>query len=76
MDPQEHPFANPTIRVLIGLSGALVLVFIAFFVVEDALVRWLIVGVAAVDAVATPYILKQVVENAEEEAETAPHGVR
>lgn len=67
MDPPEHPFANPNVRILIGLSSALVLVFIAFFAVEDTLLRWLIVGIAAVDAVTTPYILKHVVENAEKE---------
>ena len=65
MDSQAHPFENPNVRILIGLSGALVLVFIAFFVVEDTLLRWLIVAIAAVDAVATPYILKLTVENAE-----------
>jgi len=66
MDPEDHPFANSKVRTLLGLSSALIVVFVAFFFVEDAMLRWLMVAVAAIDAVVTPYVLKLAVENATE----------
>lgn len=74
MEPEDHPFANSNVRILLGLSSALVIVFVAFFFIEDTLMRWLLVGIAAVDAVTTPYILKMAVENADQEA--LAHGER
>lgn len=67
MEGDENPFANPNFRMAIGLMGALSIVFVAFFAIDDPTLRWILVGVAAVDAVATPYILKLTVENAEDE---------
>jgi predicted Co/Zn/Cd cation transporter (cation efflux family) len=68
MDPEDHPFANSNVRILLGLSSALIVVFVAFFFIEDTILRWLMVAVAAMDAVATPYILKLAVEDATEDS--------
>jgi hypothetical protein len=65
MEADEHPFANKNVRLLIGLSGAVVALFVAFFFVPPGLTRWAIVGVAAVDVVVTPWILKRAAEQAE-----------
>lgn len=64
MDSQNL-LANSNVRVLLGLSSALIIVFVAFFFVDDALLRWVMIGVAAVDAVTTPYVLKLAIENAD-----------
>lgn len=65
MEFEDHPFENSNVRILLGLWSALLIVFVAFFVVDDTLLQWVMVGFAAVDAVATPYILKLAVESAE-----------
>lgn len=66
MEAQEHPFANSNLRILLGLSSSLMLVFVAFVFVPGGILRWLLVAFAAVDVVLTPYMLKMVVANLEE----------
>jgi predicted Co/Zn/Cd cation transporter (cation efflux family) len=68
MDPEDNPFANSNVRILLGLSSALIVVFVAFFFVDDTMLRWLMVAIAAMDAVVTPYILKMAVEDAIEDS--------
>lgn len=65
MEADENPFANRNVRVALGLSSAAVALFVAFFFVPPGIVRWVIVGVATVDAVVTPWILKRASEQAE-----------
>jgi hypothetical protein len=65
MEADENPFANRNVRVLVGLSGAVVALFVAFFFIPPGTVRWVIVGVAAIDAVVTPQILKRAAEQSE-----------
>lgn len=66
METEDHLFANSNFRVLLGLSSALIIVAVAFLAFEGW-IRWMLVGLAAVDAVTTPYLLKMAVENADEE---------
>lgn len=62
---EYHPFADSRVRTVLGLSGGIMLVVVAFLFIEDTLVRWLLVGVAAVDVVVTPYMLKWFAQQAE-----------
>lgn len=61
---EYHPFADPRVRALLGLSGGITILIVAFLFIEDQMVRWLLVGVAAVDVIVTPYMLKWVAEQA------------
>ncbi|ESP87934.1 hypothetical protein [Candidatus Halobonum tyrrellensis] len=54
----DSPFANPLLRYGIGLSGAVVIAFVALFFLEGA-TRWIALGIAALDAVVTPMVLKR-----------------
>ncbi|MFC7057852.1 hypothetical protein [Halovenus salina] len=67
MSPEEHPFANSNVRILLGLMSSLTIVVVAVLFVDDALLTALMVGIAAVDAVVTPYVLGLAIENAESE---------
>ncbi|CCQ33985.1 hypothetical protein HLRTI_002011 [Halorhabdus tiamatea SARL4B] len=64
----DNPLADARVRRLIGLSGAAVLAAVAILFLEGSL-RWIVLGVAALDAIVTPYILKQAVENDDESEE-------
>lgn len=59
---ESNPFADSRVRTVIGLSGGISLILVAFLVVEDPMLRWLMVAIAAVDVVATPYMLKYMSE--------------
>ena len=50
---------------MFGLSGAVVLAAFAVLFLEGT-IRWVILGIAVLDAVVTPRILKRTVENAED----------
>lgn len=67
MDPEENPLANPNVRVMLGLMSSLTIVVVAVLFVDDTLLTGLMVAIAAVDAVVTPYVLGQAIENAERE---------
>lgn len=54
----DSPFENTLLRYGIGLSGAVVIAFVALFFLEGT-VRWIALGIAALDAVVTPTILKR-----------------
>lgn len=62
----DNPLADARVRTLIGLSGAAVVAAVAILFLEGTL-RWIVLGVAALDAIVTPYILKRAVENADGE---------
>lgn len=55
---QQNPFANPAIRYGIALSGALVMAFVAYSYLNGT-IQLAVYGVALVDAVVTPQILKR-----------------
>lgn len=57
---QQHPFANPAFRHAIGLSGALIMAFVAYSYLEGT-IQLAVYGVALVDALVTPQILKRAV---------------
>jgi hypothetical protein len=61
---EYHPFADSRVRALLGLSGGITILIVAFLFIEEPMVRWLLVGVAAVDVIVTPYMLKWVAEQA------------
>ncbi|WP_313693093.1 hypothetical protein [Halorarum halobium] len=54
----SSPFENPAFRYGIGLSGALILAFVALSYFEGT-IRWIILGIAVLDALVTPMILKR-----------------
>jgi hypothetical protein len=60
-DEQANPLESSLVRTLIALSGASVAaaVGVLFF---DGLLRWLIIGIAVLDVIVTPYILKMAAE--------------
>jgi len=64
----DNPLADARVRTLIGLSGAAVVAAVAILFLEGT-TRWIVLGVAALDAVVTPFILKQAVENDDESEE-------
>lgn len=51
-----NPLRDRRVRGLIGLSGAVVVAFVAIFFLEGT-IRWVVLGVALLDAIVTPYIL-------------------
>lgn len=55
------PLENPAVRYGMGLSSAVILVFIAFFLLEGT-IRWLVLGLAVVEAVLVPQFLKMSIE--------------
>jgi hypothetical protein len=67
-DISRHPLADRRVRGLVGLfsSSTVAVVGVLFF--EDPVVRAAILGFAALDLVATTYILGLVFERAENEA--------
>lgn len=64
----ENPLRDRRVRGLIGLSGAAVVALVAILFLEGTL-RWIVLGVALVDAIVTPWILGQAVDNPEGTAE-------
>lgn len=62
----DTPLADPRVRTLIGLSGAALVAAVAILYLEG-IIRWIVLGVAVLDAIVTPYILKLAVENADDE---------
>jgi hypothetical protein len=61
----DNPLADSRVRLFLGLSGGITILVVAFLFIEDPMVRWLLVAVAAVDVVLTPYMLKWAAEQAE-----------
>lgn len=55
---QQNPMASPAMRYGIGLSGALLVAFVAYTYL-DGTAQLAAYAVAVVDAVVTPWVLKQ-----------------
>jgi len=62
---ETNPLADKRVRGAIGLSGALVVVFVAYFFLEGT-VQLVAYGIAVVDAIVTPIILGKAAEQAEQ----------
>lgn len=67
----ENPLADRRVRSLLGLFSATMVVVVAVLFV-DGMIRWLMLGIAALDLVMTPYILGLAVE--QEQADEEPSG--
>jgi hypothetical protein len=55
------PFENPAVRYGIAIVQAAVIVAIAFFFL-DGMIRWLALGIAALDLLVVPRVLKMSAE--------------
>jgi hypothetical protein len=55
----SSPLESPAVRYGVGLSSALVLTLVAFTLVEG-IVRWLLLGIAVMEILVVPQILKRV----------------
>lgn len=66
----ENPLASPLVRYGIGLSGATILVATAVLFLDGPL-RYVVFGIAVLDAVVTPKILEMAVEQ-DDEASAGP----
>jgi hypothetical protein len=55
---QQNPLANPAIRYGFALSGALVMAFVAYSFLNGT-IQLAVYGIALVDAIVTPQILKR-----------------
>ncbi|WP_254523690.1 hypothetical protein [Natrinema caseinilyticum] len=61
------PFENPVIRYGMGFGSAVILTVVAFTVL-DGLARWIVLGMAVLEILVVPQILKLATENAAETA--------
>jgi hypothetical protein len=52
------PFANPVVRYGLSIINALIITAIAFVLLEGT-IRWVALGIAVLEVVVTPQILKQ-----------------
>jgi len=68
MADQSNPLEDRRVRSALGLFSASIIAVVAVFFV-DGMLRWLMLGIAAIDLLATPYILGLAIEQAEEEDE-------
>ncbi len=59
MSEQPNLFHNPVFRWGMPATTAILVLGIAFFFVEDQTLRLLMVGIAGLDLVVTPQILKR-----------------
>ncbi len=59
MTEQQNLLLNPLFRYGMPATSAAAIVAIAFLVVEDEIVRMAMLSVAAVEIIATPWVLKQ-----------------
>jgi hypothetical protein len=53
----SSPFSNPALRYGISFTNAAVIAIIAFTLLEGT-IRWVALGIAALEAIVTPQILK------------------
>jgi len=67
-DVSDSLLADRRVRGLVGLSGGLAIAVVAVVAIEDPTVRWMMLGVAALDAVVTPYLLGLAIGHGETES--------
>lgn len=69
MDESEtNLLSKPLFRYGIGVTSAAIVLAVAFFLIEDQTVRYLLVAVAASDLLVTPWILGRAAEQADPDA--------
>ncbi|ADQ66214.1 hypothetical protein GL213_03055 [Halogeometricum borinquense] len=54
----SSPFESPAIRYGIGFANAAILVFLAFFMLDE-MMRWIVLGIAVIEILVVPQVLKQ-----------------
>lgn len=54
----SSPFSSPALRYGISFVNAIVIAIIAFTLLEGT-IRWVALGIAALEVIVTPQILKQ-----------------
>ena len=57
----ENPLADRRVRSFLGISGAVIIAVVAIFFL-DGPIRYLVLGIAALDAIVTPYLLGRAIE--------------
>ena len=70
---ENNPFADSRVRSLVGLMGGIMIAVIAVLFLEGTLM-WLALGIAVLDVILTPYLLKMSVEEAAESEESTTVG--
>ncbi len=55
------PYENPVVYYGVGLSSAMILAIVAFVLLEGT-IRWIVMGLAVVEAVILPQLLKMSAE--------------
>ena len=73
MAEQQNLLLNPLFRYGMPAMSAVVIVAVAFLIVEDQIVRMTMLLVAAVEIFVTPWVLKQAGE--EQTTDSQPHNV-
>jgi len=73
MSDQQNLLLNPLFRYGMPAMTAVVIVAMAFLIIEDRIVRMAMLLVAAVDIVVTPWVLKRAGE--EQATDSQPHNV-
>jgi hypothetical protein len=73
MADQQNLLLNPLFRYGMPAMSAVVIVAMAFLIIEDQIVRMAMLLVAAVDIVVTPWVLKRAGE--EQATDLQPHKV-
>ncbi len=58
----SSPFENPAVRYGMGMSSAAILVIVAF-VFLDGIARWFVLGLAVIEVLVVPQILKRAMES-------------
>jgi hypothetical protein len=62
--PPGNPLADRRVRTLVGFVGGLSIAVVAVLFVEPPL-TWLLLGVAVLDVLVTPYVLGRAIERQE-----------
>lgn len=70
---ENHPFADSRVRSLVGLMGGITIAVVAVLFLEGV-IMWIALGIAVMDVIITPYLLKMVVEEAREADDSAAVG--
>jgi len=73
MADQQNLLLNPLFRYGMPAMSAVVIVAVAFLIIEDQIVRMTMLLVAAVEIFVTPWVLKRAGE--EQATDSQPHNV-
>jgi hypothetical protein len=73
MAEQQNLLLNPLFRYGMPAMSAVVIVAVAFLIIEDQIVRMAMLLVAAVEIFVTPWVLKRAGE--EQATDSQPHNV-